>query len=752
MGHELSAERALPVRWSATDCHPDERAAAARDAIAILLRQPLQADRGRSVLRCARAAPAARLSYVQAPEHFAYDGRIGPARSGSARPMGVMEFLVARGRNPTRAVVASPRGELQRWWRVKHSITPGRGGRPRRKQAFSTDDALRAVIDQHGEPQSTRSANGGRLYVWELDPLGDGLVLARLSGRELQKGETVSGQAEACLRMCREDDRRVRWLVISLNTSGFLPFERRMDFAFVDEQIRQGTCRWIAVRAPDRIARERLPLELFFQMLRDDRVALLVSQMGGQVDWERDGMQLDAMALIARQEGRLIRQRTHDAIYSRYLEQGRGWPGSVRFGCQRNPDTHDIEECPEQMEVVHWLVQRYLTQSRAGTASLRSLRQELWDRKGCRLSHERIKQILIDPLYVTGEWFTEVGGYAIEGKPVEFAHPVSPADHLQVRQYLAVRQSNNETTPLGHFLANYVPFIHARCADEQVERIERRRITGQAAEDVELGVTEAGQDAVAWSRPMLRGYRNPGRLRECYRHKPRNPDCCKGWPGVDRDLVDRAIVRGLRALADSEELQAAYERSAQQTLVAQGGASAEADAALIERRELLQQIDRQAELVARGERDFLAGSRDGTLSSADVAHYLEEPRHELERLQTALEVAERRAGRVAAERRRTPTADRGALSEMLAEVLTDDVPDDPDVRLARAALVRALLSYIELRDTDGGFELILHGPFIPATGRRAPVKPFASPEVQQLLRLHRTGGVAAIAQATEWSA
>src|SRR6201999_3214831 len=109
-----------------------------------------------------------------------------------------------------------------------------------------------------GQPRHLSSA-GSHLLIWTDHPDGDGIVFARLSGREVQHGETAMGQIHPARELCRLLGLRARLLVVSVNNTGARDFDERPDFALATEAIDAGWCRWTMWRDIARLAREPLP-------------------------------------------------------------------------------------------------------------------------------------------------------------------------------------------------------------------------------------------------------------------------------------------------------------------------------------------------------------------------------------------------------------------------------------------------------------------------------------------------------------
>ena len=208
---------------------------------------------------------------------------------------------------------------------------PGAGGRLPRSSPFTGTSATADLIRELGQPQ-LEVHGSTQLLLWPVDPTGDGIILGRLSGREVEGGETAMGQIHPLRAMSERLELRPRLIVMSVHNSGMRPYADRPDFALVEQAISLGWCRWVAWRGPDRIARDVLPAETFYDRLRRDGVGLYLHGLGRLVDWQRDRVYLRALRLVSAEEAASIKDRTHAAIRSRYIAEGRGWPSSKRFG------------------------------------------------------------------------------------------------------------------------------------------------------------------------------------------------------------------------------------------------------------------------------------------------------------------------------------------------------------------------------------------------------------------------------------
>lgn len=134
---------------------------------------------------------------------------------------------------------------------------PGRGRRTRVPSAFETQ-ATRALMDELGEP-TIRTYRGSTLQMWEVDRAGDGIVCARLSSEDLDKGETAMGQVHGLRDLSERLELRVRYIVVELRVSGVPDMDERPDFEFLRDRIERGEINWVGYRHPDRVARHTYP-------------------------------------------------------------------------------------------------------------------------------------------------------------------------------------------------------------------------------------------------------------------------------------------------------------------------------------------------------------------------------------------------------------------------------------------------------------------------------------------------------------
>lgn len=537
---------------------------------------------------------------------------------------------------------------------------PNGGGRTPSALPFTGTSATEELIRELGQPQIEVDRRV-QLLIWEDDPAGDGIVDARLSGRELQGGETAMGQVHPQREMAGRLGLRPRLIVVSINNSGQRRYENRPDFRIIEEAIELGWCRWVAWRDPDRIARDVLPAETFYDLLRCRNVTLHLSDRGGPIDWERDRVYLRTLGIVSAEEAISIKKRTQSAIKTRYPDQKRGWPASKRFGFRRNWATKYLEVHPEQWEYVKRIHLRYSELEDGRRGGLRALQAELLA-CGCELSVERIRKILRDPIYVSGEFSVIVAGVEVPQQPIPLDDPVPESVFQRNQELLALRSGRETKTPPGWFCLNSVPVRHARCAHLR----DKRNLA-----------------------PLLKGRVFQGV--EAYRHSPWVPSCCRGYV-IDRSALEPPVMVALRGLAADPALQSAWR---ERRLALEHGYTP----LVIDRRraQILRLRMRSRELQkAQLTRAFLErldqGEQANELAYLQLVDAFD---REIAQLQERLASSEAAPAVSSA-------APPPGLVDALEQVLTDEVPADTALRLQRAALVQALVEEIVLKDAEGG--------------------------------------------------
>ena len=166
---------------------------------------------------------------------------------------------------------------------------PGRGGRQRRRDAASETTATAELEEKLGPPDFI-NARGVQMMSWTaerskpgngiLHADGDGILVGRLSSNDLQAGETVMGQVHGLLALRQSAGLRAREILTTTRNSGYLPYEARVDFAHIADEIAAGRINWVAWRAPERVGRDLLPVLRFYKLLQDTNTDLYLTNLG----------------------------------------------------------------------------------------------------------------------------------------------------------------------------------------------------------------------------------------------------------------------------------------------------------------------------------------------------------------------------------------------------------------------------------------------------------------------------------------
>jgi DNA invertase Pin-like site-specific DNA recombinase len=537
----------------------------------------------------------------------------------------------------------------------------GSGGRMPRALPFTGTTATRELIEEFGHPHD-EPARGCQMLRFDLYPSGAGLLLARLSGRELQGGETAMGQVHACRALANAESLRPRAVIVTIGNSGARSFNDRPDLQLAKRAIEEGWLKWVIWRDPIRLARELMPAEEFYALLREHSVGLYFASMGRAVNWRQDRLAIRTLNMLGAEEREWIAERTHAALHSRYVDEGRGWPGTKRFGIRRHWATKELEVDPIQWEFAKRIHYGFADLGADGITGIRLLRERLL-KLGCELSVEEIRTILRDPIYVTGEYSVRIAGVETPQKPVPLADPIPAAVFAFNQQLLGARKGKNTRTAVGEFLLSAVEFSHRPCRDLR------------------------NKDG---ARPLLRGRREPGRKRLAYRHLPWVPKACYGLV-LDRDNIDPPVLKQLLALAGNPALQAAW-------LAAEPVPAFSASGELLDenaRKALRQRIRQRRRQKAQLTRTFLErGDADGTVEAAAYWELVAAISEEIEDLEARLASVD---GSVA-----PPAAPAAAeLRAAMAEVLVETPGSDGEL-VRRSALVAALLREVVVDEVEPG--------------------------------------------------
>ena len=564
---------------------------------------------------------------------------------------------------------------LPRWEDiVSAAARPGTGGRRKPIDLGFEIEATRELRERYGDPEEIPS-NGSLLLIWEMDPAGDGIIAARLSSDDVQKGETAMGQIHNGIALCAGRDLKPATAVVAMRTSGGLDYDRRIDFTFIRDRVAARGLRWICYRGPDRVARDQHSAYTFYRFLEDTRTELYFCSLGRRVDWdsESDRLLIGTLGVIGEFERATIKARTHNALKSRYLETGRGYPGFKPIGFRRNAQMfleQDLEQWPYVLEVNAM----YSRLRSDGGTSVRELADFLTEKLGFTISRDRVRTMLKNPMYVTGMAHVTYEGTAYPIRPIELVNPV-PVEVFELNQSLmSAVKGRQRIHPLGHFLLNTIDFRHEAC------------------------------------QHVIDDKQRPVRLRSeggSYRHNRRcpHPECRRFT--VPHAEADAAVIAELLRLCEDPELQRHYQQRARtETEDTPAGILSPSQQRSYQARTT--DLARQRQQITREWLHEGANSQD--LNPRYLQEALEQIDGEIARLQRQLDLSDALQN---AQRHPRPT-DRAQLLERAREILTPEPPDDPQLCQRRLAFVQQAISKVVARQTKAGVELQLYGPLIPA--------------------------------------
>lgn len=705
----MSAERTPTPRQSVTDSRLAELRLAIREevsveVVAVLLRRPQRSPH----------APAALADSHRVAKHAQRDlplAHVGVTEPGASAPRVRRDLVGPQGRVDQRAGLAA--GDLRRRWernseesqgnldsggwaeaalshagrqRRKRMTTVARqtgGGRKPSPKVFDDDHALREVVRQFGPAQTSRQ-DGINIHEW-IRPGGDGAVFARMSGREVQSGETAARQLEVILAALKPHGKVPRAVVLTLDNSGFNDYDKRPDYWLTEQYLQEGWLKWVAWRGVDRMTREHYPGSQYIHLLKTSGTELFLAEMSRTVDWEQDELQIRALMMAYNVEGQQIKKRTHGRLKSGWLETQRGWPGCQRFGSDRSKLDNYIIEDPEGAQVVSYIHHRFAdlqTQNRSGRRELVvGVEREF----GMKLSEGTINKILRDPFYVTGEMWVMYEGQAYQVRPVQWTNPVPLEVFQRNQELLRLRRGRNTRTDVGQFCLNGL-LVHETCQHMRVGN---------------------GRGKV----PKLRGRNRARNKTPTYYHTPNTPACCQGFT-VLQTHIEPLVMQQLRRVLTEPELIEAWRTSDRAPGRVDNGPLLAEPA----REQIRSKIDNIGVQKSNLHREMVTLAEAGKdVSGTHYAQLIEalEDRTNVLRRQLALdEKARRSAPKLQTVQLQQATED--ALIERACELLTDTVPDDPEMKLARAALVSTLLSRVVVSENkDGRLQVELHGWLVP---------------------------------------
>lgn len=566
---------------------------------------------------------------------------------------------------------------------------PGEGGRHQREGKVSPREAAQELVPLLGEYREFRGADSSRVYVWDamsegvadvLDKNGTGVLLTRKSTEETQAGQTTRfGQFDPCWDLAQSNRKGIRMVIVAESLPGTWEPEYRLDWQILRQAICHGG--WVEdvfYNSGDRIARDLGPAEWFYKQIREERVSLWLAGWGRSVRWtSHDKLQLRIENTVAAYNRDELTQKMRSAKLLQGPLAGNGLREAPPFGFRYDAAKRHHVEDPVQMRWVHRaFALAHDAAEGEGTSTYKiaeRMRQE-----GCPFDHDRIRTLLSDPIYVTGEYTVNVSGLAIAQKPLHLSKPVSAIVFQEVQDILRLRRARTDRTPLGEFALNYVRFAHARC-DGHVKEISKP------------------DGKVVRQKALIKGYTlNVGASK--YRHSPYCPEQCRHKGYVwEREELEHPVIDLLRQALQDPELLAAMQERVEYEVTAWDPSLAGDDREELEAK--LRQLRVRLE-EARGE------FAEATVSRGDE-DALELYKEIVGTLREEIQRVERRLDDDREVRQRTePTAlqqlRREQRLEAALEILTYDVPSDPRLRRIRARLIQEMVSEIVLHEDDLG--------------------------------------------------
>jgi DNA invertase Pin-like site-specific DNA recombinase len=573
---------------------------------------------------------------------------------------------------------AAPRlaNPLPRWEDiVTVSARAGTGGRRKRLDRGFEIEATRELRERYGDPEEV-PYRGSLLLIWTMDPDGDGILAARLSSMDVQKGETALSQIHNGLALAAGHILKPAYALVAMRMSGGAKYEHRRDLEFIRHRVADQGVRWVCYREPDRIARDQHAAFSLYKFLEETGTHLYLCSLGRKVDWDSAGDRLliSTQGMIGEFGRAQIKANTHRAIRDRWLETQRGYPGLKPIGFRRNADGY-LEQDPEQWPYVVQMHEMYSRLMPDGGTSVRELAAFLTDTLGFTVSRDRVRKMLKDPIYVTGMKHVNYEGAVYPLKEIKLVDPVPVATFELNQALMSAVKGRRRKNPLGHYLLNRIDFRHDICQHETIGEKER---------------------------PIL--LRAEGKA---YRHTHVTPHLACSGLVFPRQEIDAAIINELLRLCEDPDLQREYQKRAITDDAEKTPAGILSRAQVRSTQARIADLNRQREEKVRRWLDEGAASHD-----IDPRYLQEAAKHidgEITRLERQIDISKR----LHAAQKSPPRDDRAQLLERARQILTTEPPEDPDLRQRRRIFVQQALSKVIARRTKNGFELELRGPMIP---------------------------------------
>jgi hypothetical protein len=591
--------------------------------------------------------------------------------------------------------VENPKAKRRRRKPAKVMVRPGS-----RRQLDRLDPTLGVESLLNQKILWMLGSAGARIAIVLLNPNGNAVGMGRLSGED--KNETMATQVEGLLALEQRHPELVfRYLILAVDMSGVRQVRQQSHIEFpegtperddiieLDKFIQQGWVEHVAWWSEDRVARKVAPAHTIFERLRTNDVGLWFVVHGGQVANEEDDVLLSVMAIVASNDRRNTVRRLRTGALRKGALAGNGHLNVEPYGFTRT-DTYGLVEIDDAWEAIHRMFELADVGLEGGGVGLSAPRiAEELDKEGFGFDHDRVRTILKDPIYATGEWSVKIGDIAIPQTPVKLKNPV-PLDRFQrVQDWIALRGGGDENTPLGDFLFNCVETVHKRCMD----------LTGGANE-----------------RPIrVRGYNLKHHKSQKLRHYPVTPECCKGkgrgkagaW-AWERELLERPVVEELRKLATHPEILRQAELAERHDL-----ARTSARFTPHQREEIQRQRDALVQAREAASDRFVSSIVPGKTPDYDEFSRVDKSfSKQIDALQRRLDNDQA----MAETERETPQlqASHGDRLDAFLEILTVERPEDRRMKALRARLFSLVVSRLIIDDEgQGPITVTVEGVLVP---------------------------------------
>jgi hypothetical protein len=578
-----------------------------------------------------------------------------------------------------------------------------RPGSPPTRRKLDPLGGLLPIVSEFGEIIWSPAADGASVGVLDMYEQGNTVLIHRVSGDE---NDTLAGQFGPTLGLCRQFPEILvpRKAIFAVNMSGTREYwpERtggsrtgapeREDLLLLDRWIDEGWVEYVAARDDDRIAREMIWHDIARHRWRKAGVGLWLARYGRQLDYDKDRIALGAMALVAEEERVNVTRRMQAAKIDKGPALGLGWGTKPRIGFMKDLENGGICQNLAQWPSVMRIFELADVDDANALSTARIAEQST--KEGFPITRERVRTMLQDPIYATGEWSVNMRGVQIPQPPIALENPV-PIDRFQrIQDMLALRQGRSGVTPIGEFLLNYVETVHVQCQDE------RREVRGSE------------------ERALLKGYiddKNSPDLRRI-RHIPWVPDCCRGtgrgFGGAhawDRDLLEPAIVTEIRRIAEHPELQRQLALAARHDV-----ANTRSRLTDGQRRE----IERDIQRLEEGRTAEL----DRWLDSITAGTPIDRAEHDArvgrfsQRIKSLRARLDADTAAATSERNGETPRDGGQRLRDFLEIMTVETPEDAFHKQLRARLFQRVIHRVEIDDPGTGpITITLHGHLVPET-------------------------------------